>query len=84
MRLALAFLVCLTMTVVSPAVAAPASKALAKLFADERAFVWREDPLTATGDGVRTYDDRLPTVTPAAQARRLAADAVFLKRLKAI
>ena len=84
MRLALAFLVCLTMTVVSPAVAAPASKALAKLFADERAFVWREDPLTATGDGVRSYDDRLPTVTPAAQARRLAADEVFLKRLKAI
>jgi uncharacterized protein (DUF885 family) len=84
MRYALALLVLMTMTLTSPAVAAPASKALAKLFADERAFVWREDPLTATGDGVRTYDDRLPTVTPAAQARRLAADEAFLKRLKAI
>ncbi|MBL8781076.1 MAG: DUF885 domain-containing protein [Alphaproteobacteria bacterium] len=73
----------MAMTTVS-AVAAPASKALAKLFADERAFVWREDPLTATGDGVRDYDDRLPSVTPAAQARRLKADEAFVKRLHAI
>jgi uncharacterized protein (DUF885 family) len=62
----------------------PASAALAQLFADERAFVWREDPLTATGEGVRTYDDRLPSVTPQAQARRLAADEDFLRRLRSI
>jgi uncharacterized protein (DUF885 family) len=68
----------------STALAAPASKALAKLFADERAFVWREDPLTATSDGVRDYDKRLPAVTPADQARRLKADEAFLKRLRAI
>lgn len=78
-----AFGLAMAMTTVS-AVAAPASKALAKLFADERAFVWREDPLTATGDGVRDYDDRLPSVTPAAQARRLKADEAFVKRLHAI
>ena len=78
-----AFGLVMVMTTVS-AVAAPASKALAKLFADERAFVWREDPLTATGDGVRDYDDRLPSVTPAAQARRLKADEAFVKRLHAI
>ena len=78
-----AFGLVMAMTTVS-AVAAPASKALAKLFADERAFVWREDPLTATGDGVRDYDDRLPSVTPAAQARRLKADEAFVKRLHAI
>ena len=64
--------------------AAPASKVFAKLLADERAFVWREDPLTATSDGIRTYDDRLPSVTPEAQARRMRADAQFLKRLHAI
>ena len=68
----------------SPSNAAPQSSALAKLFADERAFVWREDPLTATGDGVRDYDDRLPSATPASQLRRLKADEQFLRRLKAI
>lgn len=66
------------------AIAAPASKALAKLFDDERELVWREDPLTATAEGVRKYDDRLPEVTPAAQARQLAANEQLLKRLKAI
>jgi len=60
------------------------SKALAKLFADEREFVWREDPMTASSDGVHKYDDRLPSVTPAAQTRRLKGDAQFLKRLRAI
>ena len=57
---------------------------LERLFADERAFTWREDPLSATADGVRTHDDRLPGVTPADQARRLAADREFLARLRAI
>ena len=61
-----------------------AAKTLAELLDDERAFTWREDPLAATGDGVRTYDDRLPTVTPEAQARRLAADENFLHRLRGI
>jgi len=68
----------------SPSLAHPAAKMLAKLFDDERAFVWREDPLAATGDGVRRYDDRLPTVTPQAQARRLSTDEKFLQRLHAI
>ena len=74
----------LMVAAVSPALAQPAAKALDRLFDDERAFVWREDPLAATGDGVRTYDDRLPTVTPQAQARRLSADEKFLQRLHAI
>jgi uncharacterized protein (DUF885 family) len=81
--LAVAFGLVMALTA-SPSLAAPPSKALAKLFADERAFVWREDPLTATSDGVRDYDERLPSVTPAAQARRLKADEAFLKRLKVI
>jgi uncharacterized protein (DUF885 family) len=57
---------------------------LSKLFEDERAFVWREDPLSATGDGVHDYDDHLPSVTPESQARRLAADQGFITRLHAI
>ena len=62
----------------------PAAASLAQLFTDERAFAWREDPLTATNEGVRTYDDRLPSVTPEAQARRLVADEEFLRRLHGI
>ncbi|HEX9706093.1 MAG TPA: DUF885 family protein, partial [Steroidobacteraceae bacterium] len=57
---------------------------LQRLFADERAFMWREDPLSATLDGVHDHDDRLPAVTPADQARRVAADREFLRRLRAI
>src|SRR5262245_56766309 len=63
---------------------ADASAELERLFADERAFTWREDPLAATYDGVHDYDDRLPAVTPADQARRLEADRTFLSRLRAI
>jgi uncharacterized protein (DUF885 family) len=57
---------------------------LARLFEDERAFVWREDPLAATYDGVRDYDDRLASVTPADHERRLREDRAFLDRLHAI
>jgi len=61
-----------------------AKAALDRLFADERAFTWREDPHAATYDGVHDYDDRLPSVTPADQARRLEADRAFLERLHGI
>jgi uncharacterized protein (DUF885 family) len=64
--------------------ATDAKAALERLFADERAFTWREDPLAATNDGVHDYDDRLPRVTPADQGRRLESDRSFLERLRAI
>ena len=64
--------------------ASDARAELEKLFADERAFTWREDPLAATNDGVHEFDDRLPSVTPADQARRLEADREFLRRLRQI
>ncbi len=67
-----------------PAAAADAKSALDALFADERAFVWREDPLGATYDGVHDFDDKLPSVLPADQARRLESDRRFLERLHAI
>lgn len=60
------------------------AKALAKLFEDERAFLWREDPLSASVDGVHEFDARLPSVTPAAQERRLRANRRFLRRLREI
>ena len=64
---------------------APDAKAeLDRLFAEERTFLWREDPLSATNDGVHDYDDRLPRVTPADQARRLETDRGFLERLRGI
>jgi uncharacterized protein (DUF885 family) len=66
------------------ALAQDAGATLKQLFDDERAFTWREDPLAATYDGVHDYDDRLPSVTPAAQQRRVEADRGFLLRLRAI
>src|SRR5689334_5383848 len=61
-----------------------ASETLARLFADERAEVYRADPMTATYAGVHDYDDRLASVTPQAQAEQLAADQGFIARLHAI
>ncbi len=69
---------------VQSAGAADAKAELERLFADERAFTWREDPLSATNDGVHDFDDRLPRVTPADQARRLETDRGFIGRLRGI
>ncbi len=66
----------------APAIAQNAD--LTRLFADERAFVYREDPLSATSAGVDDYDDRLPSVTPEANARQLRENREFLTRLHAI
>jgi uncharacterized protein (DUF885 family) len=68
----------------SSAFAQSASEALTQLFNDERAFVWREDPLSATSDGVHDYDNRLPSATPADFARRTRENQTFLTRLNAI
>jgi uncharacterized protein (DUF885 family) len=83
-RFARNMMVALGAAALAPALAADPAAELQRLFAEEREFTWREDPLAATADGVRTHDDRLPAVTPADQMRRLAADQVFLERLRAI
>lgn len=57
---------------------------LTRLFEDERAFVYREDPLSATSAGIHDYDDRLPSVTPETQARQLRENQQFLTRLHGI
>jgi len=69
-----------------PAAAADdsASKALHQLFADEEAFAWKEDPLSASYEGQRAYDDRLASDLPADFERRADANAKFLERLHAI
>jgi uncharacterized protein (DUF885 family) len=68
----------------TPAAAQTASDDLARLFEDERAFVYREDPLSATSAGVRDYDDRLPSATPEANARYTRENESFLARLSQI
>ena len=60
------------------------SKALHQLFTDEQAFTWREDPLTASYEGQRAYNDRLSSDLPADFERRAGAYAKFLDRLHAI
>ena len=56
------------MAFAAEAMAQTPSQELARLFADERAFVYREDPLSATNAGIHDYDDRLPSVTPETNA----------------
>lgn len=57
---------------------------LYQLFEDERAFSFRESPVSATRAGIRDYDDRLGSVTPESQERRLQANRAFLQRLQGI
>ncbi|MEQ1617765.1 MAG: DUF885 domain-containing protein [Terricaulis sp.] len=68
----------------APALAQTPSQDLSRLFGDERAMVWRENPLAATNDGVHEYDDRLPSVTPEANLRQAVGDRALLARLNAI
>ncbi|HCK84551.1 MAG TPA: DUF885 domain-containing protein [Hyphomonadaceae bacterium] len=69
---------------VTPALGQTASQDLSQLLEDERAFVYREQPLTATYEGVYDYDNRLASVTPDAYARQLEGDRALLTRLAAI
>lgn len=74
----------LAMSIAMPAAAQTASADLTRLFNDERAFVFREDPLSATSAGIHDYDDRLPSVTPETNARQARENEAFLTRLRAI
>jgi uncharacterized protein (DUF885 family) len=74
----------IAMSFATPALAQTASADLTRLFADERAFVYREDPLSATNAGIHDYDDRLPSVTPETNVRQVRENQAFLTRLQAI
>jgi len=60
------------------------TKALFQLFTEEQAFAWKEDPLAASYEGHRAYDERLESALPADFERRAGAYAKFLKRLHGI
>lgn len=58
--------------------------ALHKLFEEQWDTDIRENPFTASYEGVDGYDHLLPSVTPADHERHLAQDRVFLEKLKKI
>ena len=62
----------------------PAARAWSALVADFEAYERREDPVTAGGEGDRDALTRWPDITPAGDARRLAALKQFLARIEAI
>lgn len=66
------------------AVAAEAAAALDQLFADERAALYAFDPLTASAEGVREHETRMPSVSAAAQAAWLQTNEALLARAEAI
>ena len=51
---------------------------------DYWAFVMRENPTFASQLGIHDYDDKLPDISLAAEDRRIAATATYLRRLDAI
>jgi uncharacterized protein (DUF885 family) len=67
----------------APALAGP-TEDLKALTDDYWAFTMREYPTFASQLGIRDYDDKLPDVSLAAEDRRAAAAAAYLKRLDAI
>jgi len=68
---------------VQAAHAAP-SDDLHNLFDEYWANEMAEDPFSATGAGAFEYNDRVPSVTPADEARRAEEAADFLSRLRSI
>ncbi len=61
-----------------------ASDQLQQIINDHWQYSMQEDPITAGRMGLTGYNHRLPSVTPAARARRLAAEQQLLQRLTAI
>lgn len=72
-----------TLSFAAPALAGPTEDI--KALTDEYwAFVMREYPTFASQLGIRDYDDRLGDISLAAEDRRTAAAAAYLRRLDAI
>lgn len=78
----------LLLVVVTPhgaaAGATPSEDRLEVLMAEYWDYRLAENPLAATRAGLSALNDRMPSVTPADQARRLAAEQRFLGRLEDI
>ena len=71
------------MATAAPAVASPTEDFTA-LTDEYWAFVMRENPTFASQLGIHDYDDRLADISLAAEDRRAAQSAAYLKRLDAI
>jgi uncharacterized protein (DUF885 family) len=63
---------------------APAARELQALLDSAWEFEVREDPLFATGTGDKRFDNRLPVVTLADEARRAEARRTYLSRAEAL
>ena len=61
-----------------------ADAALRTLLADEWSSRLQDDPLYATQEGIRDYDERLPSVTPEDFRRRTERDKAYVQRLAGI
>ena len=84
MRIFLCFVLAAIVSLSSAGAPAQASDALDQLFAEYWANEMEEDPFAATFSGVETYDNRVPDVSPDAEARRLEEANSFLVRLRSI
>jgi uncharacterized protein (DUF885 family) len=71
-------------TAPSASILSPADRALRALIDEEWADEMRDNPLYATQAGVRDFDDRLPSVTPADHARQDERNQHYLRRLATI
>lgn len=75
----------LALLAMAPAIsAATATEQLQQVIDDHWQYSLQEDPVTAGRMGLAGYNDRLPGVTPADRARRLASEQKLLRRLDAI
>lgn len=75
----------LALLAMAPAIsAATATEQLQQMIDDHWQYSLQEDPVTAGRMGLAGYNDRLPGVTPADRARRLASEQQLLQRLEAI
>ncbi len=79
-----AMLCCATGRAQSAPGTSKADTALRALLADEWASRLQDDPLFATQEGVRDYDDRLPRVTPQDYERQEQRNREYARRLAAI
>ncbi len=77
-------LCCLTAQAQSAHGTSTADAALRTLLADEWSSRLKDDPLYATQEGVRDFDDRLPSVTPEDFKQREERDKAYAHRLAGI
>jgi uncharacterized protein (DUF885 family) len=76
-------LAAIAISLAAPAFATPAED-FHRLMADHYGWLLAENPVSATGLGVRDHDDRIEDLSPEARQRRVRQQRAFLERLDAI